>query len=196
MEDNAARGVRRGWFVLLVVVAATFAFLWIWLASAGAGPDRARAVLHDLHGNVVGRVTFLESDHEAHVRVFVGGLPAGFHGFHVHVRGLCDAADGFASVGPHYDHAGREQPFDGELPPLLVGANGSASSSFTTDRFTVSEVEGMALVVHAYPDNFANVPIGNAKNEYWPNGPRAVAKTSATGNAGAPIACGVIRKAS
>jgi Cu-Zn family superoxide dismutase len=179
----------------LLILPAAFASVWIWLAVAGAGSALARAQLIDLKGDVVGQVTFSQAgDHASRVRFAVHGLLGGFHGFHIHVNGVCDASHGFPSVGGHYDHANREQPFDGEMPSILVGSNGVGAGSFLTDRFTVADVEGRSVVVHAFSDNFANVPIGNAKDQYFPNGPNAVAKTSATGNAGPPIACGVIRK--
>ena len=199
MEERPSPGDRRGrrWRLLVLVVPALFASAWIWIAVAGAGPGQATVVLRDLKGDAVGRVTLTQtSGTGTRARYWVRGLPTGFHGVHVHVNGVCDAASGFATIGDHYDHLHRQQPFDGDLPVLLVGSDGTGSGSFVTDRFTVDDVEGMALVVHAFPDNYANVPLGNLKDEYWPNGPRAVDTTSATGNAGAAIACGVIERSS
>ena len=197
MEERSAGGNARGrvWRLLLLVVPAVFATAWIWIAVAGAGSAQASAVLYDLKGHRVGRAVLAQGPaNSTRIRYYVHGLPAGFHAFHVHVNGVCDAHHGFDTVGDHYDHLRREQPFDGDLPVILVGSNGTGSGSFVTDRFQVDNVEGMALVVHAFADNYANVPIGNSKDEYWPNGPRAVDITSGTGNAGEPIACGVIQK--
>ena len=49
----------------------------------------------------------------------------------------------------------------GDLPPLLVNANGTASAAFETDRFTIAQLrdaDGSALMVHAGPDDFADIP--------------------------------------
>ena len=193
--NSGIRPASRPRRLALLALPAVFASVWIWLAVAGAGTTLAGAQLIDVKGHVVGQVTFSQAGgHASRVRYSVRGLAGGFHGFHIHVNGVCDVAHRFDSVGDHYDRAHREQPFDGQMPSVLVGSNGTGAGSFLTDRFTVADVLGRAVVVHAFADNFANVPIGNAKDQYWPNGPKAVAKTSATGNAGPPVACGVIRR--
>ena len=198
---RSARG--RGWWLLLLLIPAAFATVWIWIAVVGAGSTQAQAgstqaqaVLRDLLDRQVGRVTLSEGPGDSTtVRYLVAGLPAGFHAFHVHVNGVCDATLGFDSIGVHYDHERRQQPFDGDMPVILVGADGRGSGSFVTERFSVDDVEGMALVVHAFSDNYANVPIGTSNQQYRPNGPSAVDLTSGTGNAGSPIACGVVQPA-
>jgi Cu-Zn family superoxide dismutase len=63
---------------------------------------------------------------------------------------------------------------------------------FTTDRFTPAGVVGRAVVLHAGPDNFGNVPMGSAADQYTANSPAAVVKTQATGNSGDRVACGVV----
>ena len=50
---------------------------------------------------------------------------------------------------------------------------------------------GRAVVLHAGPDNFGNVPVGPNADQYTA-GSTALAKTQATGNAGDRFACGVI----
>ena len=47
------------------------------------------------------------------------------------------------------------------MPSLLVNADGTASAAFETDRFTIRQLrdaDGSAVMVHAGPDNFANIP--------------------------------------
>ena len=73
------------------------------------------------------------------------------------------------------------------MPSLLVNADGTASAAFETDRFTIRQLrdaDGSAVMVHAGPDNFANIPprYGTADQE-----------TLDTGDSGTRAACGVIR---
>jgi Cu-Zn family superoxide dismutase len=81
------------------------------------------------------------------------------------------------------------------MPPILVNADRTGRGTFVTDRFEVGDVVGRAVIVHALPDNFANVPLGSMPSDYAPNGPEAIVRTQATGNSGAAIACGVITAA-
>ena len=83
----------------------------------------------------------------------------------------------------------------GDLPSLLVLGDGTGKLRFVTDRVTLPNLEagsGTAIIIHAGADNFGNVPVGAAANQYTPNSADATALTAATGNAGARIACGVI----
>jgi Cu-Zn family superoxide dismutase len=137
----------------------------------------------------------------ATVSVDAEGMPPGWHGFHVHATGLCepdspDPADptevgDFLSAGGHLgadeaahgDHAG-------DLPPLDVGQDGTASLEVTTDRFALEDLlddDGSAVMVHSGPDNLGNVP-----SRYAPDGPDA--ETLAAGDSGTRIACGVIER--
>ena len=70
-------------------------------------------------------------------------------------------------------------------------SDGTARLSFTTDRIEPSMLRGRAVILHADPDNFGNVPVGPGPAQYTP-GAEALAATQGTGNAGARIACGVI----
>jgi Cu-Zn family superoxide dismutase len=77
----------------------------------------------------------------------------------------------------------------GDLPSVLITAEGETYSEIETDRFNVSDLldaagDGSAVVLHAGPDNFANIP--SAYGE--PN-----ATTLATGDAGGRYACGVVQ---
>jgi Cu-Zn family superoxide dismutase len=164
-----------------------------------------RAVLRDAAGNRVGLVRFSEADDgKMLVRAeLASALAPGFHGFHAHANaaGAGCVADSsqpastwFTSVGGHYKEAAEENHGNhaGDLPSLLVHRDGTAHLRFTAERLDVLELDGKALIVHARPDNFGNVPVGAADNQYTPNTPAAVTLTQNTGNAGDRLACGVV----
>jgi Cu-Zn family superoxide dismutase len=155
--------------------------------SAGAGGREARAILSDVSGSVVGIVRLdSEADGKISVRVSASGLPPGFHGFHIHGTGICDPVTTFASAGGHLNPAGATHPAHaGDQPVMLVNADGTAVARFETDRYTIDQLfdgDGSAFIVHALPDNYANVTRYGTPD----------ATTLATGDAGARIACGVI----
>jgi Cu-Zn family superoxide dismutase len=73
------------------------------------------------------------------------------------------------------------------MPVLLVNEDGTGEARFVSDRYSLADVVGRALIVHAGPDNYANIP-----TRYAATGPDAT--TLATGDAGGRAACGVIRR--
>jgi Cu-Zn family superoxide dismutase len=79
------------------------------------------------------------------------------------------------------------------MPALFFTQDGAGAMSFITDRFDPAEIVGRAVILHAAPDNYGNVPVGPAANQYTPNAPDATTLTQNTGNAGNRIACGVIQ---
>ncbi|MFI7421225.1 superoxide dismutase family protein [Nonomuraea sp. NPDC049684] len=169
-------------------------------ATAARQGDPRPVVIRDARGVAVGRLSILrEGFGTARVSVSVKGLTPGFHGFHIHTTGLCDPkavdpATGqvspFFTAGGHLDLAGAVHPgHSGDLPPLLVGKDGSGAASVVTDRFGLRELtdaDGSAVIVHALPDNLANIPA-----RYAPDGPDEA--THRTGDAGGRTACGVIK---
>jgi Cu-Zn family superoxide dismutase len=177
-------------------------------AAPGAATETATEAAHgpwpvvirDGQGVAVGRLTVVrEGRGAARVSVVVKGLTPGFHGFHLHTTGVCDPravdpATGqvspFFTAGGHFDPAGGAHPgHAGDLPPLLTGQDGTGTASVVTDRFGLRELtdaDGSAVVIHALPDNLANIPA-----RYAPDGPDEA--TRRTGDAGGRVACGVIR---
>lgn len=155
-------------------------------------PMAATAVLSSTAGEVVGGATFTQQADRVRVEVAVTGLPPGFHGFHVHAVGRCEPETNFASAGPHLNPGGHTHAeHGGDQPNLYVTADGTGMLAFMTDRYTVADLlgpEGTALIVHALPDNFANIPARYA--------PAPDEMTLATGDSGPRIACGVIQPAS
>lgn len=117
----------------------------------------------------------------------LAGLPAGPHGFHVHQNSSCAPAEkegvmtaGLAAGG-HYDpdNTGKhEGPAGkghlGDLPVLMVAADGTASEALVAPRLKVADLKGRSLVIHANPDNYSDQP-------------------KPLGGSGARIACGVIK---
>lgn len=165
------------------------------LFAQGASPltDKrlARATLVNAAGESIGAARFERrgTSRALRVSVSVRKLSPGFHGFHVHTVGTCEAPS-FMSAGPHLNPAGASHAdHAGDMPPLLVTTGGKAQASFTTDRFSIAQLrdaDGSAVMVHALPDNAANIP----KDRYDPD-PDAM--TLATGDSGARIGCGTVR---
>jgi hypothetical protein len=49
----------------------------------------------------------------------------------------------------------------GDMPVLLVNSDGTGEAGFKTDRFALKNLfdeDGSAIIVHALPDNYANIP--------------------------------------
>lgn len=146
------------------------------------------ATLKSTTGAEVGTVEFRKSPRSAvQVHVALRGLPPGFHGFHVHTMGRCDAPD-FKSAMGHLSNPGNVHgAHKGDLPSLLVKNDGTASLDFQTDKFNLDDLQdadGSAVMVHALPDNFGNIPQRYAAT--------TDKETNDTGDAGARIACGTV----
>jgi superoxide dismutase, Cu-Zn family len=159
----------------------------------------AEARVHNTAGELIGRVRFLPRGSKVAIAVRVWNLSPGFHGFHVHAIGACDPSTNFLSAGGHFDtHAGGHGGHAGDLPPLLVHADGTAQVTVVTDRFETAELfdaDGSAVILHALPDNFAHIPSRYVSNGPVPTGYAGGADpmTLATGDAGSRVGCGVVR---
>lgn len=176
------------WYALSTAVLLAMLLVTIG-APARADGASAKATLYDASGSVVGKVKLVQKSDvvdAVEVRVKVNNLPPGFHGFHMHAAGACSPT--FASALGHYNPSGLTHPAHaGDMPVLLVNADGTGNARFTTDRFTVDglfDLDGSAVIVHASPDNYANVTKYASPD----------AATLATGDAGGRIACGVLER--
>jgi Cu/Zn superoxide dismutase len=163
----------------------------------------------------VGTVSFQQEAGKVVVRVDIPpniALTPGLHGMHVHDVGSC-AGPAFTSAGGHYNRGGATHGSHvGDLPVLMVRPDGSAMAINETSAFTVSEIlaDGVAVIVHAAVDNYANIP---AERKTDPAAPATVtqqayyydsggdigpdtagpdATTNSTGDAGGRAACGVV----
>jgi Cu-Zn family superoxide dismutase len=193
------------------LIAAAGGFLAVQTPTASADEDQLRATLRDPRGHVVGTVRFGFGERGVSVRAQIRPnpfvAPGAFHGFHIHAN--LDPANGsgciadptapsstwFVSVDGHFAAPGRTHGMHaGDLPSPLLLADGSALLRFVTDRANPSDLLGRAVVLHAGPDNFGNVPTGSAADQYTANSSAAIDKTAKTGNAGDRVACGVITR--
>ncbi|QNN59257.1 superoxide dismutase family protein [Diaphorobacter ruginosibacter] len=155
-------------------------------SSVSPTKPQASAELQATRGNnAKGTVRFMQTaDNTLLVTGEISGLkPNSEHGFHIHEKGDCSSGDGM-SAGGHFNPTGSAHgKFDadahhgGDLPSLRADANGVAR--FNTELKGISLAQGAAnnvvgrgLIVHADPDDY---------------------KTQPTGNAGARLACAVIK---
>ena len=189
MQRQIVRPTRR--FLAAVTAAAVVALLVGTLtAGANANDGSAKAVLWNAAGAKVGVVHFTQKGGAVLVKAKVEGLTAGFHGFHVHALGVCTPPP-FTSAGGHYNPTSQtHRSHAGDMPVLLVNADGTGDARFKTDRFSVAAVIGRAVIVHADADNYANIPARYHSHTEDVLGPDSA--TLATGDAGARASCGVI----
>ena len=137
-------------------------------------------------GEEVGMVSLVDTQYGLLLTPSLMNLPPGIHGFHVHQNPACGPGEKDGKVVPglaaggHYDPANtnsHEGPYGeghlGDLPPLYVGMDGSASTPVLAPRLTVADVVGHALMIHMDGDNFSDMP-------------------APLGGGGARLACGVI----
>jgi Cu-Zn family superoxide dismutase len=144
-------------------------------------------VMRSASGASLGTLRLDQTGDGVRVRGTLTGLAPGVHGIHFHTVGRCDPP-GFASAGPHFNPTnslhGLQNPLGphaGDLPNITVNVAGQAVVDLTTTRATFDPAsprglvggDGTALIVHADPDD---------------------QHTDPSGNSGARIACGVVRR--
>jgi Cu-Zn family superoxide dismutase len=167
------------------------AFAFVAAAAVLAGcqgmqsePARATAGLDPTKGNkTIGEATFEQRGDKVHVVIYAFGLkPNQEHGLHIHEVGDCSSGDGMSAKGhfnpfgkPH-GKPGTPERHAGDLPSLKADKTGRAKVDVEVDGISVTggpgSIIGKAVIVHAAPDDYTTQP---------------------TGNAGARLACGVIR---
>jgi Cu-Zn family superoxide dismutase len=173
-----------------------------------SGPRARTAVMKNAAGATVARVLFARvSDERALVTVTLTfpGIRAGFHGFHIHANDNPANGDGcvadpaqpanthFVSADGHFNPTAQTHGnHGGDTPGVNVLSDGSALLNYTHE-LSLAAITGRAVILHEGMDNFGNIPLGTAANQYTANAPDAITATQNTGNAGNRIACGVIQ---
>jgi Cu-Zn family superoxide dismutase len=151
-------------------------------ASMAPSSPRATATLAPTAGNrTAGTVTFSPNGDRVRVVASVTGLAPGAHGFHIHEKGDCSAADA-TSAGGHFNPTGKPHGnpaagdhHAGDLPTLEADAAGRAKLDVTLDAIALDSgangIIGRSVIVHKDVDDY---------------------KTQPAGNSGARVACGLI----
>jgi len=155
------------------------------LAFAAQGQDVTKATckLESKSGSqVTGMITFTKTGDEVQVVGDITGLKPGKHGFHLHEKGDCSAADA-ASAGAHFNpgqhkHGGptTAERHEGDLGNIEADASGKAHIDWK-GKMSLSGADsiiGKSVVVHEKEDDL---------------------KTDPSGNSGARLACGAIEAA-
>ncbi|WP_457388702.1 superoxide dismutase [Cu-Zn] SodC [Roseateles sp. P5_E1] len=123
-------------------------------------------------GAALGTVRIVETPYGLAFYPQLKGLPPGLHGFHVHEKPSCAPAESngatvpAGAAGGHLDPQGTKkhgEPWGdghlGDLPPLYVGADGTAVSPVLGPRLKLADVRNHALMVHAGGDNHSDHPM-------------------------------------
>jgi len=134
----------------------------------------ARADVRDAGGRLLANASAEQAGDRVRVRIEAAGLAPGSYGAHIHAVGRCDAP-GFDSAGPHWNPTlrqhGTQNPQGahlGDLPNLLVGANGQGSfeislpASLAGGAAPLLDGDGATLVIHASADDYRTDPSGNS----------------------------------
>ncbi|MBW3551406.1 MAG: superoxide dismutase family protein [Proteobacteria bacterium] len=147
--------------------------------------ESATVNLASASGSLVsGKLKLVPSPDGVRVAGEIGGLTANSsHGIHIHQNGDCSAADA-SSAGGHFAPAGNphgkvDAPTHhaGDMNNISANAEGVAQVEVHARNVTLgggaaNDVAGRAVIVHAQPDDYTSQP---------------------SGDAGARVACGVIR---
>lgn len=149
-------------------------------ASTEAPPKMASTHLLARSGSSVeGHVHFHQVGKKLHLAYEVSGLtPNTKHGFHLHEKGDCSAADA-SSAGGHYNPGNQphgpaqgQARHAGDYGNILANDKGVAKGELMFEDVKIADVRNHAVVIHAKEDDLKSQPAGDA---------------------GARIACGVVK---
>lgn len=155
------------------------------IALADSSSVTAVANMKGADGDGVGKVSFSQTTEGVLLQAQLEGLKPGVHAIHIHETGKCEGPE-FKSAGGHFnpDNAshgylvGRES-HAGDMPNFTVSSDGKAAVEIMNPDVTLNPGksesllggDGAAVIVHAAADDYKSQP---------------------SGDAGPPIACGVI----
>ena len=144
----------------------------------------AVATLLNPQGKETGKVIVVEAADGLLLMLQAHNLPLGWHAFHLHQRGKCEAPS-FESAGGHY-HPGKgahglldqEGPHAGDLSNIYVPEDGKVVQEIHAAHLSlrgeanILDADGSAFVIHEKADDYRSQP---------------------SGAAGGRIACGVVQ---
>lgn len=154
--------------------------------SAAPPAISATTQLLGSNGELRGTAALIQSADGVRVDVRLDGMVPGTYAVHLHAIGRCDTPD-FASAGAHFNPTAQKHgslnsagPHLGDLPNIVVAANGGGSLAATVAGLQLVggatpllDADGAAVIVHAAADDY---------------------RTDPSGNSGARIACGTLRR--
>lgn len=182
--------MRKTLFTLTGLTIPGLALLAAWPVAAAEKTITMNAISASGVGQAIGTIVAKDTAQGLMLTPQLTGLaPPGPHGFHVHEKPDCgpgmgannQPAPGMAAGG-HYDpqktgrHHGPHEKAGhlGDLPPLVVNADGAATLPVIAPRLKTRDLTGRALMIHAGGDNYSDDP-------------------APLGGGGGRIACGIVR---
>lgn len=149
-------------------IAAIVAVLASCISALSAASGRQTVTLREAtaagDGPSVGNVHFRDTRYGLLIEPDLHGLQPGPHAAHLHENGDCSAgADGTpaGAAGDHHDPGGsgvHAGPYGnghlGDLPNLLVEADGRALIPVLAPRVRLADLDGRALMIHAGADRY------------------------------------------